>query len=414
MASGKGRKGGGGRSGQRDVRGVHALNTHADFQCRSSGVCCATAWPLPIDDPRAEAVLRWVEGGDLAVRADDLFTGDPGGRQFAKTEQGACVFLNEDTRCDIHAHRGAEALPDTCRLFPRFAVLQPRRTSLSLSHFCPTALDHLFRAQEPAARVRNPSAFPKEFEYAGLDARTHAAPLLKSGVLMTWDGYTTWEDFVLSTLAVEGVGAGAAMLHLLNATTHLRPWKGGGPMPARMIERRLRALGAPDASRLGSLLSETPRGLRQAPGLFLSVASQRTNVDDVAAPWVRGCLERYGQRGDRFEADFDRYGAPLIAECDAIVRRYLGTRLFANHFGYLGAGLRAGLMVGVFALTSLRVLTTLFAAQGGRMALPGDLKEAVRLTDWLLLHGAAHQRLQASFDVGEQVDLSALIELLPG
>jgi len=103
-----------------------------------------------------------------------------------------------------------------------------------------------------------------------------------------------------------------------------------------------------------------------------------------------------------------------MAECDAVTRRYLGARLFANQFGYQGSGLRAGLMVGVFALTSLRVLTTLFAAQGGRMALPGDLKEAVRLTDWLLLHGASRQRLQASFDVGEQVDFGALIELLPG
>src|SRR5689334_20607275 len=110
------------------------LNIHADYRCRHSGVCCRSGWDIPFDPGEATTVRALQLSGVLLDPVGDrpAFAG--------RKANGACSFFQADTHlCAIHAAGGLEALPLTCRMFPRVVLHDPRGTFISLSHFCPTA-----------------------------------------------------------------------------------------------------------------------------------------------------------------------------------------------------------------------------------------------------------------------------------
>src|SRR4051812_31188677 len=95
------------------------LNVHAPYRCRHAGACCRASWTIPFED------------GTIAARTPD----------------NGCIFLDgRSGLCSIHRDGGAQALPVTCRVFPRIVLQDARGTFISLSHFCPTAAALLFDA----------------------------------------------------------------------------------------------------------------------------------------------------------------------------------------------------------------------------------------------------------------------------
>lgn len=104
------------------------------WECRSCGNCCRTL--VVHVTPRERAQLDdqgWRQALGVApyVRA---------GRSWAlnQHEDGACVFLDNDNRCRIHAEHGPEAKPLACRIFP--FSLRPDDDALqaSLRFDCPS------------------------------------------------------------------------------------------------------------------------------------------------------------------------------------------------------------------------------------------------------------------------------------
>jgi lysine-N-methylase len=92
-----------------------------DFQCydcAGCGDCCRGYFAIgvtPAERARIEA-QGW--GSDPALVGKVLFI-TQGGRDFtAFDEDGACVFLNENGLCRIHAKFGETAKPLACRLYP--------------------------------------------------------------------------------------------------------------------------------------------------------------------------------------------------------------------------------------------------------------------------------------------------------
>ena len=144
---------------------VRCLSIHANYRCRHSGACCTAGWPIQDD-----------RGGPLPLN-----------------ERG-CVFHNADAhRCEIQLADGHDALPLACRQFPRVSLTDPTGTSVTLSHFCPTALAMLSEHDGPITIVDDAPAFPATGEYVGLDARDTLPPLLRPGMLMDWDSWREWE-----------------------------------------------------------------------------------------------------------------------------------------------------------------------------------------------------------------------------
>jgi hypothetical protein len=180
---------------------IRCLSFHAPYRCRHSGACCRTGWTIPFED------------GTVAARRAD----------------GACTFLDDGSQlCSIHRTGGVQALPVTCRMFPRIVLHDPRGTFVSLSHFCPTAAALLFEDSGAVTIVEAPAALAAIGELDGLDARREWPPLLRPGVLMDFESYGAWEAAAVSQLTSGGASARDALDALDEITRELTTWAPGG------------------------------------------------------------------------------------------------------------------------------------------------------------------------------------------
>src|SRR5438874_2687908 len=117
----------------------------------------------------------------------------------ARTATGDCVFYHRHSGlCVIHRDLGEPMLPATCRHFPRLAVRDARGTSISLTHYCPTAAASLFRDDVAVEIVESPRAFP-EANYEGLVVTEDDwPPLLRPEVLADPASYAAWEKHMVA------------------------------------------------------------------------------------------------------------------------------------------------------------------------------------------------------------------------
>lgn len=143
---------------------------------------------------------------------------------FRRDNAGVCWFRDKERRdCAIHREFGEESLASACRQFPRVAVLEPGQTSVSLSHYCPTAAGLLFREPSGFRIVDAPEAFPSTWPFEGLDARQAYSPLLRPGVLLGFDGLRAFESSAVAVLAAPDVRA--AVARIAAAVERIRAWR---------------------------------------------------------------------------------------------------------------------------------------------------------------------------------------------
>jgi Fe-S-cluster containining protein len=208
------------------------LNIHADYRCHHSGVCCRSGWDIPFDPGEATTVRALQLGGVLLDPVGDrpAFAG--------RKANGACSFFEADTHlCAIHAAGGHDALPLTCRMFPRIVLHDPRGTFISLSHFCPTAARMLFAPTGPVTVVDAPAALAQDGVLDGLDARDAWPPLLRDGVLTDLDSYARWEALSIELLTRGEYNARRALEALAGVTAMIVLWRPGRGMLIDTIER---------------------------------------------------------------------------------------------------------------------------------------------------------------------------------
>jgi lysine-N-methylase len=111
-----------------------SLPTIQRWSCHSCGNCCRNHQIIVTDADR-ERILgqEWPEGEAAFERV---------GRQYRLAHQhdGACVFLDENNRCRIHAKFGEAAKPLACRVYPfAFFPTGERSVGLGLRFDCPSA-----------------------------------------------------------------------------------------------------------------------------------------------------------------------------------------------------------------------------------------------------------------------------------
>jgi Fe-S-cluster containining protein len=297
---------------------LRCLSIHADYQCRHSGVCCRSGWNIPFDEGEATAVRSLqLGGGGLLLEP----VGE--GPAFAAREaNGACSFFDADTHlCAIHAAGGHDALPLTCRMFPRVVLHDPRGTFISLSHFCPTAARMLFDATGPVTIVDAPATLAQDGWLDGLDARDAWPPLLRDGVLTDLDSYARWEARSIELLTRGDYNARRALEALAGVTAIIALW--------------------------------TPR--------------RETLIDTI----------------DRAFADVGVWPREAGADHDSAVRRWLAARLFGSWIAYQGRGLE----------TIVRYLVMCLDTFEGELVKCGDPVEAIRLSDYRLVHESSSQQL---------------------
>jgi Fe-S-cluster containining protein len=299
------------------------LSIHAGYRCRHSGACCQAGWDIPFDAAELSAVRALqLGGGGLLLQAVR------NGRVLAARDaDGSCSFFDNDTHlCAIHAAGGRNALPLTCRMFPRVVLHDPRGTFISLSHFCPTAASLLFEQTGPVTIVDAPAALVQDGVLDGLDAQDAWPPLLRDGVLTDLDSYARWEALSIALLTECGHTARESLAALAAVTASIASWT-----PGR-----------------GTLIDTIERAFA-----------------DISVP---------------------RSGNGAVHE--AAVQRWLAARLFGCWIAYQGRGLE----------TTVRYLGMCLNAYERELAKCGDPLEAIRRSDYHLVHESSSQELAMMCD----------------
>lgn len=358
---------------------TRVLSIHADYGCRNTGVCCSSGWDVPVEPHVEEGLRRALDEG--ALRASEgappfrRVSGLPHGARvvFRSDGQGRCVFLEAGARplCAVHRQLGPGHLASACRDFPRVVLLSPLSTSITLSHYCPTAAALLFRQPCDLAVVEDPPAFPKTWPYEGLDARESFSPLLRPEVLMGWAAYERWEAHSVAVLGA-GDRSPEESLALLAAQAE--------------AARRWRSSDGPFDTHLESILDTEPA----VDDPTVSPSSDRRAWDFAArcVPASHPCPEPPPEGG----------AAPQVwGEGATPVRRWLAARAFASWVALQGEGLRS-------TVSALHLALAVLRAERARAARKGEdaLREAIRRADLLLVHLADPQAVARSLSRAEK------------
>lgn len=360
---------------------VFVLSTHVPYACARSGACCSAGWDIPVDSERAERLRVAVESGTLALPdgQDTWRTADPDLPDgdvavLTRRDDGGCVLFEPRPRpsCAIQSSHGHAWLPLACQQFPRVALADDRGVHVTLSHFCPTAAELLFTETDPVSIERDPPGFLDWPLAPGLDARGHWPPLLRPGVLATFETWTAWEDFVVRAFSLPGTNPATALDRLARAAGRLRAW---GPEygPLDAFVPTLLAAG-PEPNAAGSVSMSLEDARKEWDAVYASVPLGRPGPP--SAPPALDTSSLQARVDEMFHA------------WPSVICRYLAARAFGSWCAYQGRGILAHV---ASVRAALGVLVTEFAAvlEGSD---PEDerqpLKEAIRRADWLLLHRA--------------------------
>lgn len=301
------------------------LSTHLGYACRHSGACCTARWPVPIERDRAAGVQRAIDQGRVrpaVVRWLDPAPNAPAeiAGILAHGPAGACAF-HGPAGCAIYDSR-----PLSCEHFPLVCVIDARGVHVTLSHYCPTAAELVFRPGSPDV-VPGPPVFADGRLPEGLDARDALPPEQRGAGppqrLMAWDEVSQWERQAVRDARADSLDLSSASLARFN---HAR--------------------------------AAVPPGL--------SWAEPPPGVEHAWAARV----------------------APQWARWSSVVGRYLASKLHASWAMYLGSG-PADVMRGAgIAQAVLQVEATRQCVGAGRDLDKPLLKEAIRQSDLLLMHYA--------------------------
>ncbi len=120
------------------------------FDCRSCGRCCRS-WNITFSQADHERLskIEWgtifpeLAGKELFVPAGEE-NGKPIWRFALRRHDDACWFLDEESRCRMHAHLGGEKKAIVCRAFPFSIAHTEAGAFASLRFNCPTVVagDH--------------------------------------------------------------------------------------------------------------------------------------------------------------------------------------------------------------------------------------------------------------------------------
>ena len=364
------------------ARPIYALSIHADYRCHQSGVCCTSDWDVPIELPLYRSLSQALAAGDVRPAGEPhngdpiLLTGDDlpddAAAMVARTATGDCVFYHRGSGlCVVHRDAGEAQLPATCRHFPRLAVRDGRGTSITLTHYCPTAAAMLFREDMALQIIDAPPAFPQA-EYEGLVITPEDwPPLLHPRMQMDLAGYDAWERHMVACCAREGISPESVIATL--------------DRDARQLRRYSRTTGsiadAVAALPQTSEQADPHRALDASLAIYADVL-KAVPADMMPEPDEVGLDLAYA---NGVAGQWDEWRLPLT--------RFVATKAFASWTAYQGRGVLTIVRGLDAALGLVRVEAARQVRNAGRVLDRELLREAFRQADFLLNHLAAGDEL---------------------
>jgi len=146
------------------------------YSCHGCGECCRD-FTIELSPADMERLDRQGWQAELGV---PFWTEFRGRRWLRQRSDGACVFLQDDGRCRVHARFGLEAKPLACQLFPFSFAPGPERARVGVSFACSSVQRGL--GAEMTTHAADLRRMQAELSEAMLP---HAVPELQRGVPAT-------------------------------------------------------------------------------------------------------------------------------------------------------------------------------------------------------------------------------------
>jgi Fe-S-cluster containining protein len=368
---------------------VFCLSTQADYACRHSGACCTSGWPIHVEIECLGHLRGALAAGRLHVPRTEDATGGPfvtapdlppDAAAVLRTAAGACVFYDrESRRCAIHRVLGHHSLPSACQHFPRRCLIEPGRTALSLSHYCPTVARLAFRTDVALAIVPAQAQLSDHLRLEGLDARETLPPLLRPGMLADPDGYRAWERFVIGVLGQAEEPPERMLARVARATRRATSWSPREGLLRDAVERYA-------AEEMVAAADDGGSAGVDAGTLLAGYAAAAAAVPaPFAAPAPPGDLAAIDAR----------WVAPAWAAFARPLAHFVAAHAFGSWVAYYGAGLATVVRSLEVALAVVRVEAARECEARGSMVDEESLTEAFRKADLLLVHLADPKALAA-------------------
>lgn len=206
------------------------LNFHTPYACRDSGMCCSSGWPIPVEQSRVSAIEQLISGKAIPLRVEPWLAPDQHSPEdvagtLALRGNGHCVFFEAgQPGCSIH-----EVKPAACVHFPYVSLIDQRGVSVTLSHYCPTAVELLFEHRGPIAIVEGAPPIAGSDDIEGLDARDSLPPASVDGTrLLSFDELSAWErDQIINAKMADLQGDDVDLFNLARSAVPA-PWSWAG------------------------------------------------------------------------------------------------------------------------------------------------------------------------------------------
>ncbi len=218
---------------------------------------------------------------------------------------------------------------------------------------------------ERPAIVEAPPAFPASRRYDGLDGRGAWPPLVRPNLLFDLTSYARWESFVIDTLGDRGVSTAVALARLADAAECLRLWTP--------------AMGSLEDAVAALTFTEQPS--RPQAILNRYSAFQAAETYDRILEFIPHGLGRPSpaSRGSSL-SDWD------WAQGGGAAKRYLAAKAFGSWAAYEARGIRTLVAELMATELVLKVEAARLMSQGRTCLDEAMMIDAVRATDWLLVH----------------------------
>lgn len=190
------------------------LPTIQNWSCHSCSECCRQHGIFVTEEDKSRIERQKWTAADGIPEDQPLFVkeGGWGRKTWYRLAQphGACVFLDEQGLCRIHARYGEAAKPLACRIYPYAFHPAGNKVAVSLRFSCPSVVEN---------RGRPVTGQRKELrEYAGQVVPTNIREALPPG--LTADTHPQWPDllrFVNQLDVLLAAGDAPVLIRLLRA-----------------------------------------------------------------------------------------------------------------------------------------------------------------------------------------------------
>ena len=406
------------------------LPTIQNWSCHNCGGCCRQHAIEVTEEERQRILSQGWRPDDGTPTGDALFdrhAGPPWAKRYRLAHQadGACVFLNEQGLCRIHAKFGEAAKPLACRIYPYAFHPAGKQVAVSLRFSCPSVV-----ANRGHSMLQNRDEIKQLARAVVPDGHERTPPpALNANARVDWPDMLRVIEAIDGTLTLADVPFAIKLqqvLFWLNLVEQSRFDKLSGARLTEFLDI-IRQAAAEEVALAQTVESPTPLGSVQFRLLTAQYARKDTAAD-LSAGWRgRWKLFRAAMKFTRgignvpplqsvfrevpFETLEQPFGFP--AECEELWTRYFRVKVQGLHFcgpAYYGVPLVEGFQsLALIFPATMWIARWLAASQNRTQLTAEDVSQALTISD----HHHGYSPIFGSFGFRRRVRTLAQMSEIP-